>query len=393
MKAFIRKLLPENLYGKFGMLFYRACSFCFSLLPINKNKILISSYYGADFGDNGKYIVEELLKTNEDLDIVWFLKDNLIQNNRLPKGIRAVKYHSIKGIYEAETSNVWIDNCRKDTGRKRKGQLYIQTWHGSPAIKRIEKDVENHLSKNYVKYAKKDSKMCDVLLSNCDFMTEYYKKIFWYDGKIACVGSPRNDILVKNDPEIKQKVRDFFGVDQNVKLVLYAPTFRSDGNLEVYNMDYEGVCRALETRFGGEWKLLLRLHPNISAKASAMKTSSSVVSATAYPDMQELLTAADCLITDYSSSCFDFLITKRPCLLYTPDIENYRDDRGFLFDFSELPFPLSENNDDFKNTIINFDTGEYIRTVEEFMTKIGYKEYGAASQTVAQMILKHIKES
>lgn len=390
MKTLIKKIIPDTLYEFIWRCYFRFLTAFYSLFPIKKNKVFISSYYGADFGDNGKYIVEELLKSHKDLDIVWQLKRPLLSNNRLPQGVRAVEYYSRKAIYEAQTSAVWVDNARKNFGNKRKGQFYIQTWHGGPGIKRSEKDVENHLSERYVAIAKKDSKMCDVLLSNCDFMTEYFKKVFWYDGEIACVGSPRNDILVANKPEIKQKVYEFFGVNNDVKLVLYAPTFRSNENLDVYNLDYECVCRALQTRFGGEWKLLLRLHPNISDKAELMKSSDKVIPATAYPDMQELLVAVDCLITDYSSSSFDFLINKRPTFLYTPDLDDYRDDRGFLFELDSLPFPLAQNNDDFCNAILNFDNEAYVKTAEELMKKTGYKEKGTASSSVAKMILEHI---
>lgn len=175
--------------------YFKVFEIIYSLCPIKKNKIVITSYYGADYGDNGKYIVEELRRLGEDVDVVWQLKPNLMQNNHLPENVRAVGYRTRQSVYELQTAGVWIDNARKTYGRKRKGQLYIQTWHGGPGVKRIEKDVADELGEKYVKTAKRDSKMCDVILSNSDFMTNLYKNVFWYDGEILECGTPRNDIL------------------------------------------------------------------------------------------------------------------------------------------------------------------------------------------------------
>ncbi len=388
----IKKILPEKVYDKLWLGYYRFWEGWYSLYPIRKNKIFVSSYYGADYGDNGKYIVEELLKSGKKLDIVWQLKPHLLENNMLPNGVRGVEYYTRKAIYEAQTSSVWIDNARKNFGKKRAKQLYIQTWHGGPGIKRSERDVESELLPRYVKIAKNDAKMCDIMLSNSGFMTDYFRKYFWYeDGDIRVVGTPRNDILVNDHPEIRKKVHDFFGVSEDVKLVLYAPTFRRDGGLEAYNLDYDRCCRALEKTFFGEWKLLLRLHPNVAEKASELGLPESVIPATAYPDMQELLSAVDCLISDFSSSPFDYLLTKRPTFLYACDVEAYKSDRGFLFDFNELPFSMSENNDELCDRIINFDIEKYEAEAERFMKKTDYQERGRASASVVEIILKHIK--
>ena len=171
LKRLIKRLIPESVYDALWHGYYSSLSMFYSLRPIKKNKIFITSYYGADYGDNGKYIVEELLRRDREFDIVWQVKDHLIDSNHLPDGVRAVKYYSKQAILEAQTSSVWIDNSRKYFGFKRKDQLYIQTWHGGPGIKRCEKDVEDELEKRYLKRAKKDSKMCDLIISNSTFMS------------------------------------------------------------------------------------------------------------------------------------------------------------------------------------------------------------------------------
>ena len=88
---------------------------------------------------------------------------------------------------------------------------------------------------------------------------------------------------------------------------------------------------------------------------------------------------------------FDFMLTKRPAFLYTPDLFNYRNsERGFYFDIESTPFPMAENVDDFMRIIFEFDESAYIKATDEFLTRIGNVETGRASQAVVDEISKHI---
>lgn len=373
---------------------YNLFEYLFSLCPIQKNKIVIVSYYGADYGDNGKYIVEELKKQNENVDVVWLLKEQLMQAHHLPQGVRPVIYRSIRSVYELETAAVWIDNARKVYGRKRKGQLYIQTWHGGPGVKRVEMDVAEELGQRYVRNAKRDSKMCDVILSNSQFMTELFSRAFWYDGEILACGTPRNDVLCNCPPQIRKKIRSFYGIPEKKNIVLYAPTFRKDKDLSVYDMDLKRCCQWMEERFGGEFVLYLRLHPNISHLASQMEMDPErVVDATLYPDMQELLAGSDCMITDYSSSTVDYSLTGRPCFLYASDIEKYRGNRGYYFGFDEMPCDIAQNNEQLHDIIMAYDEKCAAQRISQFHKKFGMWEKGTACAACAERILDHIKNA
>lgn len=370
---------------------YDLLAFLFSFLPIKRNKIVIVSYYGADYGDNGKYIVEELKKRDANVEIVWLLKEHLMDSHHLPVGVRPVVYRSARSVYELQTAAVWIDNARKNYGHKRKGQLYIQTWHGGPGVKRVEKDVEAELGERYVRNAKRDSKMCDVILSNSRFMTELFFRAFWYDGKIEECGTPRNDVLCAEHPQIREKIRSFYGVPKEKKIVLYAPTFRKDKNLDVYDMDLQKCSQWMAERFGGEYVVYLRLHPNISHLAAEMDIDPSVVvNATAYPDMQELLAGCDCLITDYSSSAVDYSLTGRPCFLYASDIEQYRGNRGYYFGFDEMPYEIAQNNEQLRTVIASYDEKSAAERIAQFHERFGMFEKGTACAACAELLLRHI---
>ena len=370
---------------------YDLLAMLYSFQPIQKNKIVITSYYGADYGDNGKYIVEELQKSGTKVDIVWLLKRELMENNHLPQGVRPVEYRSTASVKELQTAGIWIDNARKVYGRKRKGQFYIQTWHGGPGMKRIEKDVASELGSHYVRNAKRDSKMCDVILSNSNFMTGLFTNIFWYNGQILECGTPRNDVLCGSHPEIREKIRKFYGVSSDKKILLYAPTFRKDKGLGAYNIDLQRCAKTLEEKFGGEYVTFLRLHPNISHLAGELQVDNqSVFNATLYPDMQELLSGSDCLITDYSSCSIDFSLTGRPCFLYASDIEAYRNNRGYYFGFEELPYDIVQDNDALVQAIRSFDDTASAARVAEFHAKTGMFDNGTACAACVELILKKI---
>ena len=385
------KKLIENLHVWLWEMKYWLLAAVFSIFPIKKNKIVFVSYYGNDYGDNGKYIVEELKRRNDNVEIVWILKKELIQNNKLPENVRPVAYRSVKSVFELQTAAVWIDNARKTYGIKRKNQIYIQTWHGMVALKRIEKDAEAALSSKYVRNAKRDSKMADVILSGCDFFTKLCKNAFWYKGEILKCGSPRLDVLFHQTEEKNKNVKNILGIDENKKVVLYAPTFRSNKNTECYIQNYEKLISVLEEKTGEGWVFLVRLHPNVSKMTGFVSYSEKVINVTDYPDLYELIPLSDIVISDYSSLMFDSALILKPVFLYTTDISEYIADRNFYFDIEKLPFPLAHSMQELLENIVNFDEQRYRENVKRFNGDVGYYENGTAAATVVDRILKSIQ--
>src|SRR5699024_10923852 len=99
--------------------------------------------------------------------------------------------------------------------------------------------------------------------------------------------------------------------------------------------------------FGGKWLILVKLHPHLLSVSNELTENDYVVNVTTYDDIQELLLIADMLISDYSSLIFDYALTKRPCFLYVPDLEDYiKKERELYFNITELPFAYAKNNQD-----------------------------------------------
>ncbi len=147
------------------------------------------------------------------------------------------------------------------------------------------------------------------------------------------------------------------------------------------------MCAALSERFGGDWLILAKLHPNVADRAGELSLDPEyVVNASGYADIQELYLACGALITDYSSVMFDYMNTGRPCFLYVNDLAAYKNDRNFYFDLDTLPFARAEDNDELEEIILGFDEDVQRERTERFCKDLGIKEDGTAARQVADWL-------
>lgn len=354
--------------------------------PIQNNKIIFSNMKNMGYGGNPKYIAQKLLEydNKHDLDLVWVISEDIFN---IPEPIRTVRFGSYEYYFELATSHIWIDNTRKNfDARKRQGQYYIQTWHGAAPIKKVEKDVENKLPEIYVVNAKNDSKMADLFLSGSRFYSELYRSSFWYDGEIMEVGLPRQDVFWNIDT-IRNKVREFYSISDEYSIVLYAPTFRNDFSNKYYDINFDMILTALNTRFKRKFLMLVSKHPDNRFINYGFK-SDNYISVEMYEDFEELLAAADVLITDYSGCMYDFSYTERPIFLYQNDYISYLKERDFYISMDELPYIKTHTNEELVNSILNYDSDKYIEKLHNFMLSMGNFDDGNASDKVAKFIQK-----
>ena len=369
--------------------------FClfFSWLPVKRNKIVFSNYMGGGYGCNSKYIAQEIIKQNLPVEIVWIARSKFSAKD-FPPQIRVVDYNKLNHcLYEHATAGIWIDNYSKfnlvNAGLcKKKNQIYINTWHGSLGIKRIDENIKIlKTNKAWKSTAIKDYGLIDIMISNSDFETDVYRNAFWYNGKILKLGHPRNDIFHMNNKDLKRTILKNLGISEKSKIVLYAPSFRDNLRIDCFNLDYKGLKECLDNKSGENWVVLSRFHPkNIFSVQYLNHVSEFQKDVSFYPDIQELLYISDLLISDYSSCMFDFMLTKRPCFIYAEDITQYNNERGFYYKLESTPFPIAENNVQLIKNIENFDNTKYQSACAEFLHAKGALEDGKASMRVIKLI-------
>jgi CDP-glycerol glycerophosphotransferase len=364
-------------------------------LSIVKNKILFRTVSGS-YTCNAKYIAEEIIRQKLPYELVWIVNGNVDKfEEDFPKEIRLVCAKTAQDFYEHATAKIWIDNERRncyiqDGLFKRQEQRYIQTFHGSFGIKKTGPDRD--LSATDMEIMEIDSKMIDYLTSNGTWTTAFLKRMFPGDGKILKFGHPRNDVFFKDGTKIRDKVCTKLNIAPSKNILLYAPTFRDDGTM-CYSLDYGAVLSGLKGKFGGEWIALARVHPRFAdLNGEIIPEGESIVNATWYSDMNELLVAADVTITDYSSSIYDFMLSAKPGFIYAEDVDKYEKMRGLYYPLESTPFPVARNNAQLLENIKKFDANAYAENVRLFLKSKGSVESGVASEKVVELIKKIIAE-
>ena len=351
------------------------------------NKIFVMTYDNR-FNCNPKYIVKEIIKRNLPVDIVWATTNNDTNSIKdFPKQVRLVKYGSYSMFEEQASAKIWIDNalnCVWFEMPKKKNQVYFNTWHGSMGIKRLSGN------KTWMWHARRCNKNTNYCITNSKFEENVFRNTFWKDVAFLPYGHARNDILYslgKEKEDIIYKVKKFYGIKDNVKIFLYAPTFRDDGNQEYYCVNYEKIQKAVIDRFSGDWIILARAHFKNRNKEHYLENNKSFVyDGTLYPDMQELMVAADIGMTDYSSWAYDYVLTQKPLFIYAPDIDQYDQMRGFYYPIESTPFPVAYNLEELINNIKFFDNDEYQNKVKGFLKEKGCYENGTAAKKIVNKI-------
>lgn len=366
--------------------------------PIEKGKVMFFTFQG-DYTCNPKYISEEILKRNLPWKQVWVTFKNPERVAEMfPPEVKVVKYNTKEYYDEMSSSQIWIDNAfnfPKGYVTKKSAQTYIQTMHGSLGLKRIGADSVDNEKRNAKGFLCGD--LTDICISNSSFETMVYETSFWKGKDIRELGHARNDIFFISDDkiaEIKEKVSDYFRVKPDVHFALYAPTFRNeDEEVEFEEIDFERLKHALEKRFGGKWVILNRAH-HTSVKKKGVKSVRLpyVLNANKYPDIQELMMAIDMGITDYSSWICDYVLTYKPGILYTPDLDSYDQNRGFYYPLQETPFPICRDNDELVNNILSFDTEKFKIRTDEFLDARGCIDDGHASEHIVDMMMDIIEK-
>lgn len=385
--------LRKNIAGFYKRVLY----YIFRIIPL-KNKIIASAFFGNQYADNPKYVIEMLHKLNPTIDIVWVKIDKA--QYQVPEYVRTVSASSrIKRIMEYATAKVWITSDVLFLGiPKRKGQLFIETWHGGLGIKKIEMDVEKFRDDNKLNHSNQETcRLADVFTSNSDHLSNIYRSAFGYTGAILKCGNARNDVLFSDNATIKEKIESFYSIPKGNKIAVYAPTFRESSNPDLYSSDdismyeieFDHLKKAIEDRFGDTWSIIVRMHPNQAEKdIRNIIKDYNVINATHYPDMQDIIMAADLFVSDYSSCIFDAAVRGIPCFTFATDIERYKADRGVYYEMEELPFPYARNNDELMNIVENFDADDYNAKWKAFAKKTGLHETGHAAKDIAEKIVQ-----
>ena len=354
------------------------------VLPVKSNWVIFESHMGKQYSDSPKYIYEQLVGSGQKFKLIWSFQDP--ENVEVPGSAIKVKRNSFKHFYYLNRAKYWIDNQGiAHLAQKKDQQVYLQTWHGTP-LKKMGYDQKKMPAKAELNRLKLQTDAWDYLISPNRYTSEILRRGFRYGGEILETGYPRNDILISQPQDVKQKVRLHFGISEEQEVVLFAPTFR-DWDPNSFQNVLDDV-QALSKETDSQTVVLLRLHYLLSEKISQLELPANIINASMYQDIQELYLVSDVLITDYSSVMFDYALLKRPIILYCYDLEEYITRRGMYFDFADkAPGPVCETMSEVVHYLNHpLELEQFDASLENFVAEFGSIEDGHAAARVVEKV-------
>ncbi len=358
-------------------------------LPVKKNRVMVYVHDRKGFTCNPKYIVLKLRELFGDrLEVIWVSMYPETCREVRDLGIRVLKNNSPEQFKTYLRTRFFItDDAFPTWALHRRSQKWMNTWHGAMNYKHIGYDYLEPMSRlNSILFRLKN-RQPDFFLSGSGFFTRDTALSFRLDADVFFpAGLPRNDVLFARPTSVGDKVRARYQIAQERRIAIFAPTFRAEMKSDTFGMNFELARKALHDRFGGDWVILYRSHNFVKEKQNA----DGILDASTYHDMQELMCAADVLISDYSSCLFDFCMTGRPAFVYATDLDSYRtNDRSFAYPVEKWPYPVARSNEELENQIREFDAEAYRQRVAAHLADTEAYDDGKASERVAGLIERY----
>ena len=370
---------------------------------IDDRLVYFQTFSGRGYSDSPKAMYEYMLSAPEyaDYRFVWSFREPEKYSFLLGNGrTQIVKFRSRADNKALRRAKYWIANYRMlDYQHPRKGQIYVQCWHGTP-LKRLGYDIAesdnamNSLSEIREKY-RTDAKKFRWLLSPSPFATDKFATAWnlretGQEYKILEAGYPRNDRLAKAGPEETEELRKRFGA-AGKKVILYAPTWRDNQHVSGKGYTYrtEVDFDRLKEELGGDCVILFRAHYLVANSFDFARYGGFVRDVSSYPDINDLYIASDMIVTDYSSVFFDYAILERPVIFYMYDLEEYAGEmRGFYLSPDELPGPVVRDEDALIREIRAADSWKADEEYKKFVRRFDPYEDGNSSERVLARIIE-----
>lgn len=292
---------------------------------VRPQRFLFLSDSHSDFTGNFAFLRDELLRQRPDAEVIGIFKSSLRARRRVRDMIRLPILMATSGTIVLDDFYPLIYPLQI-----RPSARLIQVWHAVGAFKQVGHSRAGlpggpvpgtNIHRNYT----------DAPVSSERIRGDYAEAFGIDVSRVRALGVPRTDVFF--DPaylaDARARVRERLGIAQGERLVLFAPTFRGNGQLTA-RTDETADWGRIASDLGDGYRVVVRRHPFTERTAPPLPDG---VLNGAFGDMNDLLTAADVLVTDYSSSIFEFALLRRPIVLFVPDLDAYAGSRSFYRPF------------------------------------------------------------
>ncbi len=341
-------------------------------LPIEDKTILLESEHGKKLDGSIFYIIKYLANSEKYRDYKIYVTSLGRNLNKFSEFMAA---HGIEGVTPvmlasdeymrllASAKYLINDTSFGPYYVKKEGQVYLNTWHGTP-LKALGKSdaadyhaigniMRNFIQSDFLMYPNAYTR--DIMIR--DYMLENIS-----NGSVIMSGYPRNEIFF--DQTSRDNIREAMGLSDK-RVYVYMPTYR--GNVRKGKTSKSSAYLAyylfeLDKQLGEGETLYVNLHP-LATDGIDFSDFKNIKKFPPQYEVYEFLNIADVLITDYSSVFFDFAVTGKKIVMFTYDEEEYLTSRGMYVDIRTFPFPRVYGIESLLEEIRtpkNYDDGDFI---------------------------------
>lgn len=307
--------------------------------PIDPNLAVFASYWYAGYRCNPRAIYEKARELVPSMRGVWVVKPDAVAS--LPAGVEHVVAGTPEYYETIARARYLVNNVNFPNDIvKREGSTHVMTHHGTPLKKMGVDQRESPVSGARIDFPAllRRCSRWDCSVSSNEFSTLVWEHAYPVRFESLEVGYPRNDVLATASAEDVAAAREALGIEPGRTVVLYAPTHREYESAFTPTLDLESVAGSL----GADYVVLSRAHYFYERGGGQ---TGEVRDVSAHPSVEELMLAADVLVTDYSSIMFDYGVLDRPMVIHAPDWEIYSALRGTYFDLlAEPPGPVTRTD-------------------------------------------------
>lgn len=367
---------------KNGMKFswYEACR---TEKPLQEKSILIQSRYGDDLGGNIFYMLKELSENYKEYTLYLAYKNEKLgfYKSLLAaydiKNVEFVELHRKKYWELLATCKYLLNDVTFHTAFiKREGQIYLNTWHGTPLKKMgLDESVSNYMFGNM----QRNFLASDYLLMPNDYMNKLMIKAYslnnLFRGKFVNEGYPRNAVFF--DTARAEAIKEKLGITDK-QVIVYMPTWRGNSTTNK-SQSYVEVLKnyfdELDTKLSDNQIFFVKLHP-MAQKGIDLNGYTHICAFPTGYETYDFLNTADCLVSDYSSIMFDFTCSGKNIVLFTYDIDEYLEDRGLYIDIKDLAFPKAATVDELVDLIAagkNYENDAFLNDLIKYENKDAVK--------------------
>lgn len=367
--------------------------------------LIFESNLGRNYSGNPRAIYEEMLRRgwDKEMQICWLFTEP--QKQSVPGRVTLLQRESLSTLMKMHRASIWVTDTRQPTYIvKNPNTYYMMTWHGTPLkklaldlydyleakkLQTVEQEQSDKLKKSLDKQRKqwlRDSGQWNCLLAQNETAEELFRGCFWYQSEILCAGYPRNDKLVKYRNEQKSGMRQ-------KRTILYAPTWREyesnglcDSRFEP-PIDFDKLYEVLKAE---DTEMIIKYHYYVKDKPDFTKYGGVIRDSG--KDIAELYPICDMMITDYSSTMFDYAVLRRPMVFFAYDLERYEAANGFYFDYAKLvPGPIVRTQEElFAVLKKEYDFDTYKERQEAFYQRFAAEDDGDAAAEAVNLLANHL---